>query len=122
MYPSYATLWALKKYGINTVHDSTVRIINLAPKGGTPTNTTGSCSTSWGSSQDHRHSGFSDLVEELKDGMTEGRAAWAFPLRPAMETEAPTRSTLAFSTTTEQDLAELPSCSKARSPRAASSA
>lgn len=90
MYPSYATLWALAKYDIKTVHDLNGRTINLGPKGGTPDTYYRIMFDILGvKPKKIVNSGFTDLVGQMKDGMIEaGAGTGGSPFGPALETEA----------------------------------
>lgn len=90
MYPSFATIWALEKHGIETVHDLEGKVINLAPTGGTP-------DTYYRIMLDILdieprkivNSSFSDLVGQMKDGMIHaGAGTGGSPFGPAQETAA----------------------------------
>jgi TRAP transporter TAXI family solute receptor len=118
MYPSYATMWALKKHGIETVHDLNGRIINLAPKGGTPDTYYRIMFDILGvKPKNIVNSGFSDLVGQMKDGMIEaGAGSGGSPFGPAIETEATHEINLISFSDEDMDkiLAELPSWFKGK--------
>ena len=118
MYPSYATMWALKKYDINTVHDITGHIINLAPKGGTPDTYYRIMFDILGvKPKNIVNSGFTDLVGQMKDGMIEaGAGTGGSPFGPAIETEATHEINLISFSDEDMDkiMGELPSWFKGK--------
>ncbi|MDN5347076.1 MAG: uncharacterized protein PWP65_640 [Clostridia bacterium] len=125
MYPSYETWWSLKSSGIKKIQDLNGRVINLAPKGGTP-DTYGRRILDILGIKPAKivNSGFNDLVGQLLDGMVEAGYTTGGLNHPAvMQTEASKPINVFTSVMNEEDakkiLKELPSFYLGKLPKGA---
>lgn len=90
MYPSYFHWWALADSGIETLHDLDGKVVAMGPKGGTP-DAYGRKVLAHAGIEPARmvNAGFSDIVNQLRDGLIDAALNTAGLPHPAVaETES----------------------------------